>query len=209
MIEDAYIIFSKIPEAGYVKTRLEPDLSAVEAANIQALMLDKLISVSKKIKSSTDIFFVYKGHDDAITTEFLNNLPEWIHSFPQVEGSIGKKMSGAIETVQEQEYKRVILTGGDIPQLTPKTIEDAKKALLDHDVVLGPSYDGGYYMFGAGQLSVEEFLDADISWSTASVLDTTIKLLQDDGKTVELMPKLLDVDFKADLDKNIEFIKEN
>lgn len=209
MIEDAYIIFSKIPEAGYVKTRLQPDLSAVEAANIQKLMLDKLIRVSKQVKNSTDIFFAYKGHDDAITADFLNSLPDWIHCFPQVEGSIGLKMSKAIESVQEQGYKRVILTGGDIPQLTPQYIEDAKKALLTHDVVLGPSYDGGYYMFGAGQLSVEEFLDADISWSTASVLDTTIKLLQDAGKTVQLLPKLLDVDFKADLDKNIEFIKEN
>ncbi|MFC6323650.1 TIGR04282 family arsenosugar biosynthesis glycosyltransferase [Companilactobacillus baiquanensis] len=209
MIEDAYIIFSKIPEAGYVKTRLQPDLSAVEAANIQKLMLDKLIRVSKQVKISTDIFFAYKGHDDAITADFLNNLPDWIHCFPQVEGSIGLKMSKAIEAVQEQGYKRVILTGGDIPQLTPQAIENAKAALLDHDVVLGPSYDGGYYMFGAGQLSVEEFLDADISWSTASVLDTTIKLLQDADKTVKLLPKLLDVDFKADLDKNIEFIKEN
>ncbi|WP_164508319.1 TIGR04282 family arsenosugar biosynthesis glycosyltransferase [Companilactobacillus kedongensis] len=209
MIEDAYIIFSKIPEAGYVKTRLEPDLSAIEASNIQSLMLDKLFQVSQQVKTSTDIFLAYQGHDDAVIAEFLDNVPDWIHCFPQVDGSLGLKMSKAIEAVQNQGYKRVILTGSDIPQLTPSAIADAKNALLDHDVVLGPSYDGGYYMFGAGQLSVEEFLDADISWSTASVLDTTIKLLQDDGKTVKLLPKLLDVDFKADLDKNIEFIKEN
>ncbi|MDA5386815.1 TIGR04282 family arsenosugar biosynthesis glycosyltransferase [Loigolactobacillus backii] len=207
MNKSAYIIFSKVPEPGYVKTRLEPDLTAIEAARIQSIMLARLVSLSQKLAKTMTIFLAYQGHDLTQTQLFLASLPDWIQVFPQDEGTLGLKMSHAIQRVQDQGYQKVILTGSDIPQLTVAMIESAAQALGQNDVVLGPTFDGGYYLFGTSGCDAAPFLNTDISWSTASVLEATVQLLQESNQQFQLMPTLLDVDFKADADQVAEFIK--
>lgn len=207
MNKNAYVIFTKVPEPGYVKTRLEPDLSAIEAAKIQAIMLTRLVKFSQQLAKKMTIFLAYQGHDRYQTQLFLAGLPSWIQAFPQDIGTLGLKMSHAIQKVQAQGYQNVILTGSDIPQLTAGMIERAGQALKQNDIVLGPTFDGGYYLFGTSGCDIDTFLNTDISWSTASVLEVTVQLLKDNNKRFWLMPTMLDVDFKTDVDQVAEFIK--
>jgi glycosyltransferase A (GT-A) superfamily protein (DUF2064 family) len=75
-------------------------------------------------------------------------------------------------------YERVVIVGGDIPTLPLAHLEDAFALLADpqHDVVIGPSEDGGYYLLGARRLHPTLF--ANITWSTASVFAETLAQAQ-------------------------------
>lgn len=207
MSKTAYIIFSKIPEPGYVKTRLASDLTPTSAAQIQTMMLQKLFKLSQTLTSEMTIFFAYQGRDPQTTATFLAQRPSWLQAFPQATGTLGFKMTQAIEKVQQQGFERVLLTGSDIPQLTAATLRRAAAVLATHDLVLGPTFDGGYYLIGTHQTAVAPFLDTDISWSSNSVWETTVALIQRAHCSLALLPTLVDVDFKADLQKVAAYIE--
>jgi glycosyltransferase A (GT-A) superfamily protein (DUF2064 family) len=45
--------------------------------------------------------------------------------------------------------KHVIAFNSDSPHLAPSVLRDAFEVLVTHDVVVGPTHDGGYYLVGA------------------------------------------------------------
>jgi glycosyltransferase A (GT-A) superfamily protein (DUF2064 family) len=45
--------------------------------------------------------------------------------------------------------RRIIAFNSDSPHLPPSVLEEAFETLAAHDVVVGPTYDGGYYLVGA------------------------------------------------------------
>lgn len=199
-MKNAYIIFSKIPSPGFVKTRLISDYTAKGAAQIQSQMLIRLINMSIGISKFADIYFAYRMSDDSLGVSFLNILPNEIHTFIQSGNSIGEKMSNAIKTVQGLGYQEIILTGSDIPQLTEGIIHETFEHLAESEMTLGPTYDGGYYLIGVNDEDPYPYLNADISWSTSSVFETTKKLIEMQNKQMYLAPKLYDIDYKSDLE---------
>jgi len=87
--------------------------------------------------------------------------------------------------------------------LNPTHVEDALKALEHHDVVIGPSIDGGYYLLGMKKLYHAIFKNKQ--WGTDSVLETTLKDLE--PQNVELLEALNDIDTYEDLKAHPELIK--
>lgn len=59
-------------------------------------------------------------------------------------------------------------------------------------IVLGPSYDGGYYLIGMKQAHGAPF--ENISWSTAFVLGETVAAIQKIGVELITLPLWYDVD---------------
>ena len=96
----------------------------------------------------------------------------------------------------DKSYK-VVVIGADCPQLSQVVIQDAYQALDDHDVVIGPSTDGGYYLIGMRERCFEVF--SNIPWSTPTVLEQTIQLLENQGIVYRLLSPLTDVDDFASL----------
>lgn len=139
MIKKAYIIFSKIPAAGFSKTRLIPVLGARVAANVQLQMLKRLLQQALRLKS-VDVFFAYRARDGDNPRDFLQYLPKTIKPFSQIDSDLGKAMAQAMITVQQKGYQQVVLTGSDLPKLTTEIIEQAFRALNGHDTVLGPTF---------------------------------------------------------------------
>ena len=88
--------------------------------------------------------------------------------------------------------QRVVVIGADTPQLTTATIDDAFAALEDHDVVIGPSTDGGYYLIGMRGQCHDLF--SDISWSQETVLGETLDRVKSLALTVKSLPAMTDVD---------------
>jgi rSAM/selenodomain-associated transferase 2 len=70
--------------------------------------------------------------------------------------------------------------------------------LGDHDLVLGPSTDGGYGLIG---LRRPANLFQSIEWGTGKVLAQTLSLAKDQGLTVETQTALRDIDTREDLFK--------
>jgi len=94
---------------------------------------------------------------------------------------------------------KAIIIGSDCPQLSTEIIEEAFVQLDKVDVVLGPTFDGGYYLLGMKTLHTELF--DDMEWSTSEVLSHTIKRVKAKAASYHLLATLSDVDYKVDWDR--------
>ncbi|MEO8167669.1 MAG: TIGR04282 family arsenosugar biosynthesis glycosyltransferase, partial [bacterium] len=92
--------------------------------------------------------------------------------------------------------KRTVIIGTDVPELSASIIESAFHQLNDHDVVLGPSTDGGYYLLGM-KPPVKEVFDG-IEWSSEKVYAQTVKCLQTSRLSYARLPEFADVDTEED-----------
>jgi hypothetical protein len=91
----------------------------------------------------------------------------------------------------------VLLTGTDLPTLPRAHLVEALKLIKTHDVVLGPTTDGGYYLIGLRKMIPDVF--QGIAWSTASVCAETKKKVEAAGLSLGLLPECRDLDQLDDL----------
>ncbi|GLI67904.1 hypothetical protein VaNZ11_012230 [Volvox africanus] len=122
------------------------------------------------------------------------------------EPDLGDKMFAAmLEVFPCQSSKdgpagKVLIVGTDIPDITAPLLRHAAQALDEHDMVIGPSLDGGYYLLGLTRL--EPRLFQEMRWSTESVLADTLERATSSGLRVaprSWLPCLRDVDTLQDL----------
>ena len=131
------------------------------------------------------------------TAEMKNWLgPDW-HFSPQGPGDLGEKMHRAFADSFHQGYQQVITIGADCPALATKTLATAFNKLAEHDLVLGPATDGGYYLIGLSLLSPRLF--ADLPWGSSRVLQETLALAEKSDLSFFLLEELSDVDRPEDL----------
>ncbi|MHC4738892.1 MAG: TIGR04282 family arsenosugar biosynthesis glycosyltransferase, partial [Planctomycetota bacterium] len=126
---------------------------------------------------------------------------------------LGERMKNAFLRTFGNNFTRVIIIGSDSPDLPADYINLAFSALLTHDVVIGPSDDGGYYLIGFCKKAFLPGALEGIGWSGESVCEQTIRILRKYKRKVYLLPQWYDVDTVADLklllqrNKNTSFIK--
>lgn len=193
---NAFILMTRVPIEGETKTRLIGNLSKKECANLQFNFLKDIISLFDYIKNYADIFITYTPEDKLKMIE--NIIPPYITSFPQRGINLGERMKNAFEYVLNEKYKRVILMGSDIPAVRYNHIIDAFRALYDNDVVIGPTFDGGYYLLGMNNL-YESIFDDDIKWGGESVFQKTINIAKASNLKVAIAQKNRDIDTFEDL----------
>jgi len=115
----------------------------------------------------------------------------------QVGDDLGQRMGHALAEALGKGYRYAFVVGTDIPALSPPTYKSAISLLQTHDMVLGPTHDGGYYLIGMKHPTPELF--ADIPWSTEQVCSRTQTKAQSLGRTVGLLDAEQDIDTFEDL----------
>jgi rSAM/selenodomain-associated transferase 1 len=193
---ECLIIFTRYPEAGKTKTRLIPVLGAEGAAILQRQMTEQKLAEVDKLQFfyplSVEVHFA--GGTEQLMQEWLGSSLVYRH---QSEGDLGCRMASAFQTSFVAGINAVVLIGTDCPDLKAQLIAEAFQALCQHDLVLGPALDGGYYLIGLRRLIPELF--TGIPWSTAEVLPQTLKIAQRLELAVAQLPLLSDVDRPEDL----------
>lgn len=188
---NALIIFVKNPVAGKTKTRLAKDVGNDRALAIYHSLLDYTRTVCSMVDADRFLFYSDQIVDDKWpASHFIKEV--------QHGDNLGARMGNAFEHVLKK-HDKVLIIGSDCPQLDLMTISNAYQQLESHDYVIGPSVDGGYYLFGMKAYSANVF--HDIEWSTESVLSQTIDRIQQENKTYSLLQELSDVDYKEDWEK--------
>lgn len=118
----------------------------------------------------------------------------------QPAGDLGACMSGLTRRLLDGGADQVLIVGTDSPTLQPRHLSDAFGRLDEGaDVVLGPSFDGGYYLIGLS--GAHEAVFRDIEWSTGSVLGQTLRRAREADLLCELTEFWYDVDTLGDLKK--------
>lgn len=193
---ECLIIFTRYPEAGKTKTRLIPVLGAEGAAKLQRKMTEQKLAEVDKVQSfyplSIEVHFA--GGTEQLMQEWLGSNRVYRQ---QSDGDIGCRMASAFQLSFAAGMTAVVLIGTDCPELNAPLMAEAFQLLRQHDLVLGPAIDGGYYLIGLRRLIPELF--TGIPWSTAEVWSQTLRIAQRLSLAVAQLPLLSDVDRPEDL----------
>ena len=95
----------------------------------------------------------------------------------------------------------VILLRSDCPYCGLEQIVAAAKALLDHDVVLGPATDGDFYLLGLRRWP--EGLLHEVNWGTNQVLFAITRRCTELGLRYQLLDPLERVTNEASWDRAV------
>lgn len=191
MDHNGLLIFVKNPVEGKVKTRLAKTIGDHNALLIYRALLKHTQTIASEISVSRYLFYDEKIE---ISDNWLNNL---YTKNQQINGDLGKRMSAAFEHVFSKGVSKAIIIGSDCIELTTEIINNAFELLENNDVVIGPALDGGYYLLGMKTL--HNCIFENKSWSTDLLLAETLESLKKENLSVQLVPKLSDIDTETDL----------
>ncbi len=193
------IVMLKAPREGTVKTRLAADVGPAQATRIYRLLVERQMAAIPA-DWPVEVHFAPAAARDEMR-DWLGPRPA-LH--PQAQGDLGRRLVEAIHAAFARGAPAVLVIGGDCPELDRDALRSAAEALGNHEVVLGPASDGGYYLIGLTLPQPELF--ADIPWSTSGVFTATLQKIDGLG----LLPLCLsirdDVDTLADLQKHTALI---
>lgn len=199
---NALIMMTRVPIPGQTKTRLMDIMSGSECADLHNAFLRDIVITFEQLKDDVDIYLTFTPEDSLHILDPI--IPSYINTFPQSGEDLGDKMKNAIESVLLKGYKKVILMGSDIPDIKAEDIRNAFNIMDVHDIVLGPSYDGGYYLVGMKKRN-DSLFAINKKWGGKSVLESTIDKGNNQGLSIGLAKKYQDIDTKKDL---FDFMKK-
>lgn len=194
-------LFTRFPHPGLTKTRLIPALGKAGAAQLQEQMTVHLFDRCQKIckTESIQLQIHFAGGSLQQMQAWLGNRTTFIPPtfIPQCEGNLGDRIISALNQGFSSGLKRIIIIGSDCPQIEQKHIKQTVEQLNNHDLVLGPATDGGYYLVGLKQLWLPLF--QDVPWSTEQLLDKTLAIAKQLNLSTSLLKTLSDIDRPEDL----------
>ncbi|PPL04330.1 TIGR04282 family arsenosugar biosynthesis glycosyltransferase [Parapedobacter indicus] len=187
---DILIIFAKRPVYGKVKTRLAVSIGPAAALEIYRQLLNHTLDIATKVEVEKIIFYSDETAPD-------NRTVSGFRSTTQHGVDLGERMKNAFADVFRQGYAKAVIVGADCPAIDETIVAAAFDTLDKRDVVIGPAYDGGYYLLGMKR--VHPMLFENIPWSTATVFEKTVAICKNDELSYSLLPPLPDVDEEKDL----------
>ncbi len=202
------IMMSRWPAVGRCKTRLAKSVGSENAACIQNKLIKHTISVAKELEESNliEVRLAFSGISSKAAKRWgLENGLRQV--FPQGEGSLGLRMKRQVLLNQKSRQKKnpgrgTILIGTDLPSLCRLDLIEAIEALEMHEIVLGPSLDGGYWLIGFSGKLLDPIVNwpfAGIPWGTNRVLQETLRSARRENARYKLLNVQNDIDTIEDL----------
>lgn len=195
------IIFTRYPVAGKAKTRLIPALGAEGAANLQRQMTEHTLAqvqtLQQQFALDVEVWFAATSARQTEQQQMQNWLGNHWHYQPQQGNDLGERLLYAIQSAFVAQRQSVVTIGTDCPSLTANHIQQAFQLLSQHDLVLGPATDGGYYLIGLRRFIPDLFIG--IAWSSETVLQKTVETATRLGLSIAYLDRLTDIDRPEDL----------
>ncbi|AEI47934.1 TIGR04282 family arsenosugar biosynthesis glycosyltransferase [Runella slithyformis] len=168
------IVFVKNPIAGKVKTRVAATVGNEKAVEVYEELLQHTKSIINEWVAQSEgaaqkHVIIYYG--DFINANDLWKEPHFAKKRQYDSPDLGDRMKMAFEA-ELASSARVVIVGSDCLAIREAHLSMAFAALENHEVVIGPADDGGYYLLGMKQLHQNLFENK--SWSQPSLLNETI-----------------------------------
>ncbi|WP_431125406.1 TIGR04282 family arsenosugar biosynthesis glycosyltransferase [Flagellimonas flava] len=183
------LIFTRNPELGKCKTRLAAKVGDQAALDIYKFLLSHTVNITSELDVTKWVFYSNEIWEADI----------WANGTYQKKlqngADLGQRMLTAFQEGFESDYEKIIIIGSDMYDLSQADLELAFFQLNQHDYVVGPAEDGGYYLLGMTVLKKELFQDKQ--WGTETVLEDTLKHLKQEK--VSMLPVKNDVDHYEDI----------
>ncbi len=146
-MSDALYIIAKAPRAGFAKTRLGRAIGDEAAIVLYEAFLRDLAARFAGAPFPCGWYVTPRDAWDDLSP-LVGGGGREVKVLLQGEGDLGERQRELFRGAAARSEERVVLIASDSPQLTVGVVEQAFRELRRHDLVFGPTYDGGYYLIG-------------------------------------------------------------
>lgn len=197
MEDSLLLIFTRNPELGKVKTRLAKTIGDQSALEIYKFLLQHTHTITSQLAVLKQVHYSVKIRENDLWDENIYDKRQ------QVGDDLGLRMMHAFQQGFQEGFKRIIIIGSDMYDLSQSDIEYAFSVLKNNNFVLGPAEDGGYYLLGMKQINEPIFQHKN--WGANTVLEDTLTDLK--GESIKILPMRNDVDIYDDI-KEVEVFQD-
>jgi uncharacterized protein len=195
------VIMAKAPRPGEVKTRLASSLSPEAVIALYCCLLDDTLALARSLG---DVGVAVMCPDSDV-----NELARLAGHQASIVAQKGEGLAAGLTSVfahfAEDHKRRVIAFNSDSPHLPRSVLEDAFETLAAHDVVVGPTHDGGYYLVGAK--ASHPTLFAGDGMGTSSALERLLSRARALELSVGFADPFYDIDVADDLTRLAEELR--
>jgi rSAM/selenodomain-associated transferase 1 len=195
------VIMAKAPRPGMVKTRLAPSLSTEAVTAFYCCLLDDTLALARSL-GDVEVAIMCPESD-------VNQLAQLAGCEVSVVAQNGEGLAAGLTSVfahfAGSHQRRTIAFNSDSPHLPRSVLEDAFETLAARDVVVGPTYDGGYYLVGAK--ASHPTLFAVDGMGTSSALERLLSRARTLDLSVGFADHFYDIDVADDLTRLAEELR--
>ncbi len=193
------LVVAKSPVAGRVKTRLGREVGMERAADLAAVALLDTVRTCAAAYGAMRCHLALDGvlAEGRTASQLIDATAEWtLH--PQRGADFAERLVNAHVDAAGASGAPVVQVGMDTPHLEARTLVEVG-ARLTHpdDAVLGPAYDGGWWLLGVGGPHLLSHL-RQVPMSRADTGTLTREALIRAGARVTDVEMLRDVDEVVD-----------
>jgi len=192
---------SKVPFMGISKKRLTKDIGFIKSKRLINNNLEKI----KKIFIQNKKKYFLHWYLTPITKFRSYSFRFYSNCILQKGNNMGEK----IWYLVKNKKKSFILIGSDIPGINQDIISQAFYHLKNHDMVIGPTEDGGFWLIGFSNKKNLSYPFKGIRWSSSNTFKDLITNLDNINISYKITTKLRDIDNKDDYCKNIHGLEIN
>jgi rSAM/selenodomain-associated transferase 1 len=139
------VIMAKAPRPGAVKTRLIPALPPEAVTAFYQSLLEDTLALAQSL-SNVELAIMCPQSD-------IKELACLIGQRARIVAQKGEGLAAGLTSVfahfTGDHSRRIVAFNSDSPHLPRSVLEAAFEKLAVHDLVVGPTHDGGYYLIGA------------------------------------------------------------
>jgi rSAM/selenodomain-associated transferase 1 len=139
------VIMAKAPRPGAVKTRLTPSLPLQAVAAFYGCLLGDTLAAARSL-GGVEIAIMCPDSD---VSELARLAGHGVHVVAQKGEGLAAGLTSVFAHFAEGRPRRIVAFNSDSPHLPRSVLEEAFETLAGHDLVVGPTYDGGYYLVAA------------------------------------------------------------
>jgi rSAM/selenodomain-associated transferase 1 len=195
------VIMAKAPRPGAVKTRLARSLSPPAVTAFYCCLLDDTLALARSL-GDVEVAIMCPDSD-------LKELARLASSQASVVAQQGEGLAAGLTSVfatfAEGHQRRTIAFNSDSPHLPRSVLEEAFETLGSHDVVVGPTHDGGYYLVGSKAFHPTLF--APSGMGTSSALEGLLSRARALELSVGFAAPFYDIDVMDDLTRLAEELR--
>lgn len=186
-----------------MKTRLSPKLAPEAVTSFYRCLLEDTLALAQSL-DDVEVAIVCPASD---VTELAQLAGKDLPGSPaNVVAQKGEGLAAGLTSVfthfAQGHRRRVIAFNSDSPHLPRSVLENAFEALTAHDVVVGPTHDGGYYLVGA-KASYPTLFASD-GMGTSSALERLLSRARILALSVGFAAPFYDIDVADDLSRLAE-----
>jgi len=200
-IDRVLVIMAKAPKPGAVKTRLASHVSATAVSDFYRCLLQDTLALARSL-NDVDVAIMCPDSD-------VSELEQLVGTETTVVAQKGEGLAAGLISVfahfAQHPPRRIIAFNSDSPHLPPVVLGEAFKTLLAHDLVVGPTHDGGYYLVGAKASHPSLF--ANDGMGTSSALDRLLLRARSLDLSLGFAPPFYDIDVADDLTRLSEELR--